>query len=427
MLNEKSRLIASLNGCIEFRLYAHSGVIMRFSKHKFSGLTVLLAATALVAATPSGPAAAKMKAKYYKECYASVEQAREMIPEPKADVGGTASKLGGAAGALGKIGGFGGLGGLGKVASTAATVQQYSGYVASAAALTEKMQNDYPDPADRILAYGEQLGEDAEKVDEGALALETAQQCYDDAYTQLVADFEAGEIKKKNAKKQHREIQKGMIEINLVLADAQKVMDNNLQNYNEALTTETSGMGLNLSDLAQAGSLANGVAGSSGIGSAGCKADFATCARRDAALRARAAGGWGGLYTDKDPMGAAPTPPGGMSFAQFGMMNDLAMIGNMGAVGSIGASGLVSAGSAMSVGAVQSAINNRNNPQPEVTQDAQQQMLQPAEPNVSPQMLSSLQAAGVNSEKYMETYGQIALTTEKQFEVSSKVGQKAGW
>lgn len=402
---------------------------MRLSTFKYSGLAVVLATSAAIVFAPVGTAQAKMKAKYYKECYAHVEQAREMIPEPKADVGGTAGKLGGAAGALGKIGGFGGLGGLGKVASTAATVQQYSGYVASAAALTEKMQNEYPDPADRILAYGEQLGEDAEKVDEGALTLEAAQQCYDDAYTQLVTDFEAGEIKKKNAKKQHREIQKGMIEINMVLADAQKVMDNNLQNYNEALTTETSGMGLNLGDLAQAASLANGVAGGAGIGSSGCKADFATCARRDAALRARAAGGWGGLYTDKDPMGAAPTPPGGMSFAQFGMMNDLAMIGNMGAVGSIGASSLVSSGSAMSIGAVQSAINNRNNSETGAGQVSQQevQQVQQAAPQVSPQMLSSLQAAGVNSEKYMETYGQIALTTENQFEVSSKVGQKAGW
>jgi len=314
------------------------------------------------------------------------------------------------------------------VASTAATVQQYSGYVASAAALTEKMQNDYPDPADRILAYGEQLGDDAENVDEGALALDQAQQCYDDAYTQLVADFEAGEIKKKNAKKQHREIQKGMIEINLVLADAQKVMDDNLQNYNEALTTETTGMGLNLGDLAQAASLARGVAGSSGVGGGGCQADFATCARREAALRARAAGGWGGLYTDKDPMGAAPTPPGGMSFAQFGMMNDLSMLGGMSALGNMSGGAAAFVGSQVAAGAVYSAVGAQNNEQQGASAAAPQAPdFVPVEQQVSPQMLASLQAAGVNSEKYMETYGQIALTTEKQFEVSSKVGQKAGW
>lgn len=388
----------------------------------------LTAATAIagVFVLSTSDANAKMKAKYYKECYAAVEQAREKIPEPKADVAGSANKLGSAAGALGKIGGFGGLGGLGKVAQTAATVQQYSGYVASAAALTEKMQDNYPDPADRILAYGEQLGDDANTIQTGAEGLEKAQQCYDDAYTQLVTDFEAGDIKKKDARKHHKEIQKGMIEISGVLADAQTVMDTNLQNYNEALTTETTGMGLNLGDLAQAASLAQGVAGSAGIaGGGGCHADFATCARRDAALHARAAGGWGGLYTANDPMGAAPTPPAGMSYSQFGIMNDFAMMGNMGAVGSLGSSALVSAGSQATIGSLQSAINNRNESAPEAV--APMQEVQPVQPQVSQQMMSSLQAAGVSSEKFMESYGQVALTTQRQFDVSSKVGQKAGW
>ena len=105
------------------------------------------------------------------------------------------------------------------------------------------MQSNYPDPADRILAYGEQLGEDADKVLVGAETMEAAQQCYEDAYSQLVVDFEAGSIKKGDAGKRHKEIQKGIIEISMVLADAQQVMDTNLQNYNEALTTETTGVG----------------------------------------------------------------------------------------------------------------------------------------------------------------------------------------
>ncbi|NKB43273.1 MAG: hypothetical protein GKS03_03240 [Alphaproteobacteria bacterium] len=399
-----------------------------------NSLKVSLTAAALttVFALGVGDADAKMKAKYYKECYAAVEQARDLIPEPKADVAGSANKLGSAAGALGKIGGFGGFGGLGKVAQTASTVQKYSGYVASAAALTEKMQSDYPDPSDRILAYGEQLGDDANNIQTGAEGLETAQQCYDDAYSELVTEFEAGDVKKKNAKKMHREIQKGMIEISTVLADAQMVMDTNLQNYNEALTTETTGMGLNLGDLAQAASVAQGVAGSGGIGSlggGGCKSgSMATCARIDAAMRARAAGGWGGLYTANDPMGAAPTPPAGMSYSQFGIMNDFAMMGNMGAVSSLGSSALVSAGSQATIGSLQSAINNRNEPKPEtVAASMPEPQAQPVQPQVSPQMMSSLQAAGVSSEKFMESYGQVALTTQRQFDVSSKVGQKAGW
>ena len=374
---------------------------------------------------------AKMKAKYYKECYASVELARELIPEPKADVGGTASTVGSAAGALGKIGGFGGFGGLGKVASTAATVQQYSGYVASAAALTEKMQNDYPDPADRILAYGDQLGEDAESIQAGAEHLDTAQQCSDDAYSQLVADFEAGDIKKSAAKKQHDEIRKGMIEINTVLTDAQQVMDNNLNNYNEALTNETSGMGLNLGDLATAASVANGVAGGGGIGGiggGGCMSDMASCARIAAAQRARAAGGWGGLYTANDPAGAAPTPPGGMSYAQFGIMNDLSMLGGMSAVGSMsGTAAAAVAGQKLLGEAVGGSNSAAHAPQEQAGYAQQMPDAQPQQAMLSEEMMNSLRATGVSSEKFMQSYGQIAIQTEKQYTVAERVGEKAGW
>lgn len=368
-------------------------------------LSVSTLAMAAVVALPLSGAEAKMKAKYYKECYAQVELARDMIPEPKADVSGTANKLGSAAGALGKIGGFGGFGGLGKVAQTAATVQQYSGYVASAAALTEKMQSSYPDPADRILAYGEQLGDDADKIKTGAEGIEEAQQCYDDAYTQLVADFESGAVKKKNAKKMHKEIQKGMIEISMVLSDAQQVMDTNLQNYNEALTTETTGMGLNLGDLTQAASLAQGVAGSSGgLGLSDVTVKHRTAAStravmlQGAAHRARAVGSLGGVQA-AGGLGAVPAATA--SPAAFGIMNDFAMMGRMGSIGSLGSSALVSAGSQSTIGSLQSAINNRNEKKPEAAAVQQVQQAQPIETQVTPQMMASLQAAGVSSEKFM--------------------------
>ncbi|MEQ8510479.1 MAG: hypothetical protein RIB43_15855 [Rhodospirillaceae bacterium] len=396
--------------------------------------SVSIFAITITVASVSGTAEAQMKAKYYKECYAPIEQARAMIPEPKADVGESAGKLGSAAGALGKIGGFGGFGGLGKVAQTAATIEQYSGYVASAAALTEKMQSDYPDPADRILAYGEQLGEDANKIQTGAETLEAAQTCYDDAYTKLVADFEAGEIKKKEAKNQHREIQKGMIEINAVLADAQQVMDTNLQNYNEALTTETTGMGLNLGDMAQAASLAQGAAGSAGIGSVGSFGGTVTSRtagsqailRQGAAYRARALGNLGAMQASQGAIPAAAN----VSPASFGIMNDFAMMGNMSALSNMSGTGGAIVGSQIGIGAIQSAINNRNDAQPTsgVAPTAQPELEeQPAPPQISQEMMASLQAAGVSSAKFMESYGQVALTTERQFEVTGKVGQSAGW
>jgi len=226
-----------------------------------------------------------------------------------------------------------------------------------------------------------------------------------------------------------------MIEINSVLADAQQVMDTNLQNYNEALTNETSGMGLNIGDLAKAASVAQGVAGGGGLpgigGGGSCNADMATCARREAALRARAAGGWGNLYTERDPAGAAPVPPAGMSYAQFGMMNDLSMLGSMGAVGSMSGTAVAAVAGQKLLG---EAIGGSNSAAYAAEQQAAyeqqvsiQQPVQPAQPQLSQEMINSLRATGVSSEKFMEPYGQIALTTEKQYEVGARVGEKAGW
>ncbi len=422
--------------CIEnWDLTLFRGEVMRPSLSNKLFISVSIFALTVTISAVSGSADAAMKAKYYKECYAPVEEARAMIPEPKADVGESAGQLGSAAGALGKIGGFGGFGGLGKVAQTAATIEQYSGYVASASALTEKMQTDYPDPADRILAYGEQLGEDANKIQTGADTLDAAQTCYEDAYTKLVADFEAGEIKKKAAKDQHREIQKGMIEINAVLADAQQVMDNNLQNYNEALTNETTGMGLNLGDMAQAASLAQGAAGSAGIGSIGSFGGTVTSRtagsqaiiRQGAAHRARAMGNLGAMQASQGAMPAAAN----VSPASFGIMNDFAMMGNnVNVLSNMSGTGGAIVGSQIGVGMIQSAISNRDNLEQAagVTPVAQPVMEeQSAPPEISQEMMASLQAAGVSSAKFMESYGQVALTTERQFEVTGKVGQSAGW
>jgi hypothetical protein len=42
-------------------------------------------------------------------------------------------------------------------------------------------------------------------------------------------------------------------------------------------------------------------------------------------------------------------------------------------------------------------------------------------------MMNSLRATGVSSEKFMQSYGQIAIQTEKQYTVAERVGEKAGW
>ena len=56
-------------------------------------ISVSIFALTVAISAVSGSADAAMKAKYYKECYAPVEEARAMIPEPKADVGDSEASL----------------------------------------------------------------------------------------------------------------------------------------------------------------------------------------------------------------------------------------------------------------------------------------------------------------------------------------------
>jgi hypothetical protein len=234
----------------------------------------LLAGTALVLASFPAHAASKFKAEYYPACYAHVSEARAMVEKPPVDVAGTAQKAGEVAGALGKLGGLpglGGLGGLGGLASKASQVATYSNYLGDATKFTKKMQDDYPDAATRVAAYGDKMGGDADKIGSAGMKLHEARGCYDKSFAELKAGVASGEINAKDAAKRQKEIQAGVDLATEVLDDARTTMDTNIKSYNEALTTDTSGMGLNLGSIAQAASLGTAAVQMSGSapGSAG--------------------------------------------------------------------------------------------------------------------------------------------------------------
>ncbi len=232
----------------------------------FGPLVVVMGALA----TPA--AGASFKARYYPDCYAPVSAARDMVEPPPVDVAGGAKKASEVAGALGKLGGvpgFGAFGGLAKAASTASQVATYSNYLADAAEFTKKMQEDYPDPAARLEAYGERMGEDADKVGEAAVKLDEAQACYETAFLALKANLAAGEVKSRDAVRYQKEIQEGLEIVSEVLNDSEKTLDTNMKSYNEALTSDSSGMGLNLGSIAQAASTGVSAANALGVGGGG--------------------------------------------------------------------------------------------------------------------------------------------------------------
>lgn len=199
-------------------------------------------AVAALAVAVSAPGAHAMKAKYYKECYAPIEAAEDMVDRPKGN--GGAKALGGLGKAAGVLGSFGGLGGLGSAAGTAVRIQQYSGYIQSASGLAASMQEQHPNADDRWGAYGDQMGEEVEKLSQVRDAVVEAQGCYDAAHDTLGAQVASGELKSKKAKKYLKEIKKGSTETGDLLKAALDQMQNNGNAYNEALGGDTAGLNL---------------------------------------------------------------------------------------------------------------------------------------------------------------------------------------
>jgi hypothetical protein len=241
----------------------------------------LLSGSVMLLAFSGVASAASFKAEYYPACYGLVSQAREMVAKPPIDVAGKAQKAGDVAGTIGKLGGMGipGLGGLGalggltKAASTASQVATYSNYISDAAKFTTKMQEDYPDAAARVAAYGDKMGQDADKIGSAGMKLDEARGCYGKSLADLKAGFVDKSINAREAAKRQKEIQTGLGLANEVLSDARSTMDTNIKSYNDALNTDTSGMGLNLGSIAQSASLGSAAMKLAGTG-AGAKEDM---------------------------------------------------------------------------------------------------------------------------------------------------------
>jgi len=355
-----------------------------------TAISCLFAGTAIVAVGLPAHAASKFKAEYYPACYSQVSEARAMVEKPPVDVAGAAQKAGEVAGALGKLGGIpglGGLGGLGGLASKASQVATYSNYLGDAAKFTKKMQDDYPDAATRVAAYGDKMGGDADKIGTASMKLHEARGCYDKSFAELKAGVASGDIKAKDAAKRQKEIQAGVDLATEVLEDARATMDTNIKSYNEALTTDTSGMGLNLGSIAQAASLGTAAVQMSGSapGSAGMYNAYYTQTNAytsawwdsynktgdQAAASAAAQATLGGVKSPVQPYqeaywqaqaaaaakGTALSAVPASSIANLGALQSLSSLGGF---GGLSGTGLAWVAANQAVGAVSSAANGQD-------------------------------------------------------------------
>lgn len=379
--------------------------------------------------------AAQLKAQFYGDCAASVNAARDMVEPPPLDIGGTARKAGEVAGALGKLGGFGipGLGGLGKVAATANQAATYSNYVADAAAFTKKMQEDFPDPAARLAAYGDKMGGDADKIGEATLKLADAQACYAENFEALKAGVAAKEIKTSEANRRQKEIQAGLDAVGDVLKDARGTMDQNMKSYNEAMTSEESGLGVNFGTLAQAAGAGRALA--AGGGDSTYAAYYAQTnaytsswwqaynetGNQDAATQAAVAAAHGASVkpyqvaywqatADAAKAAGQPVVPG-LPQINLNTINALSKLNLSGTGGAI-------IGANLGASLLQSALSGAGQPQAEAAPEP------PPVPELSPAMKDAVLKTSADTSKFTDAYGLVSLQANRQASLAALVKAK---
>ncbi len=368
----------------------------------------------VISMAPQAAEAKKLKPKYYKSCYADYSDMREMVPEPSMDVQKTAKTIGTAAGIAGRFGGFGG--GLGSMASTASTVAQYSETIADVAAFTETMTTSFPNASDRYVAYGERMATEAVDMQKVADFSMASQECYATAYTDLKTALDSGEMKQKEAKKRYKEITIGVANISEMLDHAVVYMDNNISAYNQALTQETTGAGLDLNSILNLASEAQSVATQvDGLtpgyedgwaGSGWTSSEVRVEAHRQAMAAHYGAAGVASPYE-------APRTDADALFGGFGSLTSLATLGS------------ISPGMAANV-ALQNGVAQANLAAAGYTSaDAVngQAATQIPEPTEDPRVTALIEAGG-DIQPYLDAYGRIKALSGMQRGVAGFVNNK---
>lgn len=365
--------------------------------------TITFLAAIILMALPTAVEAKKLKPKYYKACYADYKAMRKLVPKPPVDVAKTAKTVNAVAGIAGRFGGFGGFGGggLGSLAQTASTVAKYSETIADVAEFTQSMQNSYPVSSERLRAYGDRMKSESLEMDQVAEFSAASQNCYAQAYVDLRKSVEAGDMKKKEVKKRHKEITTGVSNISEMLTHATMYMDTNIAAYNQAMTQEASGAGFSLDNLLKVANQAVDVAGSvQALDATGYTGSVHAEGYRQAMKMHYEAAGI------PNPNIAPALPSGGYS-------------GGMSSLSTLAAFGSIDPGmgavAALSMGVTEANLKAQGYDQPQMPA-AMQQAMPGTKDNIK-----ALMAAGADIKPYLDSYNEIKGLSEVQQSVSTFV------
>ncbi|WPN98188.1 type VI secretion system-associated lipoprotein TagQ [Pseudomonas sp. MUP55] len=223
---------------------------MLFSRKSVSKRHLLLIAAGFstvltgCATSPASKVASSTKVEYYPNCYEPVQHLRATDSNMTKSVV-TGAAIGAAGGAL-----LGALTGDKEKRGRNAAIGAAGGALAGGAAgyYTER-QKQISDDNQRIASYSTDFNKSASDIDRSTAYAKASQQCYQSAFTKLVADRKAKTVNDTEGRKRLAEIVAGLKESNDLIVAVNGKASEDLNNYTEAYEKDLQQVGVQRSDV----------------------------------------------------------------------------------------------------------------------------------------------------------------------------------
>ena len=223
---------------------------MLFSRKAVSKRHLLLIAAGFstvltgCATSPASKVASSTKVEYYPNCYEPVQHLRATDSDMTKSVV-TGAAIGAAGGAL-----LGALTGDKDSRGRNAAIGAAGGALAGGAAgyYTER-QKQITDDNQRIASYSTDFNKSASDIDRSTAYAKASQQCYQSAFTKLVADRKAKTVNDTEGRKRLAEIVAGLKESNDLIVTVNGKASEDLNNYTQAYEKDLQQVGVQRNDV----------------------------------------------------------------------------------------------------------------------------------------------------------------------------------
>ncbi|QLG96176.1 type VI secretion-associated lipoprotein TagQ [Pseudomonas yamanorum] len=196
------------------------------------------------ATSPASKVASTTKVEYYPNCYEPVQHLRATDSDMTKSVV-TGAAIGAAGGAL-----LGALTGNSDNRGRNAAIGAAGGALAGGAAgyYTER-QKQITDDNQRIASYATDVNKSASDIDRSTAYAKASQQCYQSAFTKLVADRKAKTVNDTEGRKRLAEIVSGLKESNDLIVAVNGKASEDLNNYTQAYEKDLQQVGVQRADV----------------------------------------------------------------------------------------------------------------------------------------------------------------------------------